>query len=76
MSIIAKLATDQAIADHLTADQLNHAIGYARKMANVTTDIDRFQWLAIQAALEAMQAPPSGKLPASRMVSQPERIAQ
>lgn len=32
------------------------AIKYARRMANVTTDLDRFQWLAILASLESLAA--------------------
>lgn len=30
------------------------AIKFARRMANVTTDLDRFQWLAILAAVESL----------------------
>ena len=81
MSVIAKLATDQAIADSLTAGHLAQALSFARKMAVVTSGLDSAQWLIIQAALVSMAASrpplPVGEGPGVRAkTTQPERILQ
>lgn len=36
--------------------QYEQLIEYARRQANVSTDIDKFQWLVIVAALESAQS--------------------
>lgn len=51
-------------------------VAFARKMANVTTGLDRFQWLAILACLEAISGEVAAE-PAPRMVRRVvERVAE